>query len=90
VLLGIKAVTLVSESWGGHVSNKYLTEHCAILRKLLAGDVILADSGFVFSELIGASLHIPAFIKGKDQLSAIEIKETRTIANVQIHVERVN
>ena len=36
-----------------------------------------------------ARLHIPAFTKGKDQLSAIEVHETRTTANVRIHVERV-
>ena len=36
-----------------------------------------------------ASLSIPAFTKGKSQLSAMEIEETRTIANVRIHIERV-
>ena len=36
-----------------------------------------------------AKLHIPAFTKGKTQLSALEIEGTCTIANVCIHVERV-
>ena len=36
-----------------------------------------------------ATLHIPAFTKGKGQLSALEVHETRKIANVRIHVERV-
>lgn len=36
-----------------------------------------------------AKLHIPAFTKGKTQLSALEIEDTRKIANVRIHVERV-
>ena len=36
-----------------------------------------------------AKLHLPAFTKGKSQMSALEIEETRTIANVRIHVERV-
>ena len=39
--------------------------------------------------IMQASLRIPAFTKGKDQLSPIEVEETRTIANVRIHVERV-
>ena len=39
--------------------------------------------------IMQASLHIPAFTKGKDQLSAIEVEKTRAIANVRIHVERV-
>ena len=36
-----------------------------------------------------ASLHIPTFTRGKQQLSALEIEDTRNIANVRIHVERI-
>ena len=82
----------MSEAWGGRVSDKYLTEHCGILRKLLPGDVVLADRGFDIAESVGsmqAKLHFPAFTKGKTQLSAVEVEETRKIANVRIHVERV-
>ena len=53
---------------------------------------MLADRGFDITELVGvmqAKLHIPAFTKGKDQLSTIEVEEMRTIANVRIQVERV-
>ena len=95
VLLGIVpqgAVAFVSKSWGGRVSDKHLTENSEILRKLLPGDIVLAERGFDISESVGmmqASLHIPAFTKGKDQLSVIEVEETRTITNIRIHVERV-
>ena len=95
VLLGITpqgSVSYVSETWGGRTSDKYLTEHCGILDNLLPGDVVLADRGFDISDSVGlmhARLHIPAFTKGKSQLSATEIEETRAIANVRIHVERV-
>ena len=54
--------------------------------------MVLADRGFDISESVGimqARLHIPSFTKGKDQLSALEVEETRAIANVRIHVERV-
>ena len=37
-----------------------------------------------------ASLQIPGFTKGKSQLSALEVKNTRTIATVCIHIEHVN
>ena len=53
---------------------------------------MLADRGFDISESVGimqARLHTPSFTKGKDQLSALEVEETRAIANVRIHVERV-
>ena len=95
VLIGIApqgAVTCVSEAWGGRVSDKHLTENCGILHNLLPGDIVLADGGFDIADAVGmmqARLHIPAFTKGKSQLSALEVEETRKIANVRIHVERV-
>ena len=36
-----------------------------------------------------AKLNLPAFTRGKDQLTPLEIEETHSIANVRIHVERV-
>ena len=85
-------ISYVSQAWGGRTSDKYLTEHCGLLSNLLPGDVILADRGFDIAESVGmhqAKLHIPAFTKGKTQLSALEVEQTRTIVNVRIHVERV-
>ena len=56
-------------------------------------DQILADRGFTLHDDFGAAcsaeLVIPAFTKGKKQLSAMEVETTRKIANVRIHVERV-
>ena len=95
VLMGITpqgVVSFVSETWGGRVSDQHLTNNCSILKKLLPGDVVLADRGFNIAESVGlmqACLHIPAFTKGKAQLSTLEVENTRTIANVRIHVERV-
>ena len=57
-------ISFVSNSWGGRVSDKYLTENCGIFKKLLPGDVVLADRGFDISESVGmmqASLQMPAF-----------------------------
>ena len=90
VLIGILPQGFISEAWGGRVSDKYLTEHCSILKRLLPGDVVLADRSFDIAESVRAmraTLHIPAFTRGKSQLSALEIEETRKIANVRIHVE---
>ena len=36
-----------------------------------------------------AKLEIPSFTKAQDQLRAVEVEDTRVIANVRIHVERV-
>ena len=37
----------------------------------------------------GATLNIPAFTRGKNQLAPEDVEGTRKIANVRIHVERV-
>ena len=53
---------------------------------------MLADRSFDISDSVaycGATLKLPAFTRGEDQLSAVDIERTRKIANVTIHVERV-
>ena len=85
-------ISFISAAWGGRVSDKYLTENSGLLDKLLPGDVVLADRGFTIADSVamtGAKLHIPVFTKGRDQLTALEVEESRSIANVRIHVERV-
>ena len=74
------------------MSDKYLTDHSGILKKLLPSDVVLVDRGFDIAESVGmmqAKLRIPALTRGKQQLTALEVEDTSSIANVRIHVERV-
>ncbi|XP_044165243.1 uncharacterized protein LOC122949175 [Acropora millepora] len=95
VLIGITpqgSVCFVSKAWGGRTSDKYLTEHCGMLKNLKPGDLVMADRGFTIEEnlsLYQAKLAIPAFTKGKSQLDPVSVEKTRGIANVRIHVERV-
>ena len=95
VLIGITpqgTVSFVSEAWGGRTSDKFLTENCGILDKLLPGDTVMADRGFTISESVGlrhGKLVIPAFTKGKNQLDPVDVEQSRGIASVRIHVERV-
>lgn len=39
--------------------------------------------------MFGATLDIPAFTRGHDQLSPADVEATRKLANVRIHVERI-
>ena len=59
----------------------------------MPGDQILADRGFTLVDEFAAGssseLLIPAFTKGKTQLSAKEVEVSRKIASVRIHIERV-
>ncbi|XP_072146248.1 uncharacterized protein [Dermacentor andersoni] len=94
-LMGIApqgVVTFVSKGWCGRTSDKVIAEKCGILNNLLPGDVVLADRGFTIADSVGmhcAKLAMPAFTKGKEQLSPMDVEKTRKIANVRIHVERV-
>ena len=84
--------TFVSECWGGCTSDKRLTRESGLLKKLYPGDILLADRGFDISEevaMMQATLQIPTFTKGMDQLPPTEIVKTRKLANLRIHVERV-
>ena len=85
-------VSYISSGWGGRVSDKYLTENCGLLDQLLPGDTVLADRGFNIQESVGlymATITIPASMKNKKQLTGVEVEQTRNIANVRIHVERI-
>ena len=75
---------------GGHVSDKRITESCAIVNLLEPGDMVMADRGFDIQHILASknvTLNIPPFMRGKQQLSLEEV-ETRAIASVRIHVER--
>ena len=85
-------ISFVSHAWGGRTSDKFLTEKCGILDKLVPGDIVMADRGFAIHESVAfkrPELVIPAFTKGKKQLDPLDVEKTRGIANVRIHVERV-
>ena len=51
----------------------------------------MADKGFTVQKELGplnAKLNIPSLSGGRAQLTEAEVKESQTIASVQIHVER--
>ena len=59
---------------GRTASEKFITEHCGLLNKLLLKDFVLADRGFDIEDSVGlyaARLQIPSFTKGKPQLSSL-------------------
>lgn len=86
------SVMFISAGYGGRCSDKVVTNRSSFLDKLCVGDVVMADRGFLIEEELkgrGVELNIPAFTRGKKQLDAIELEDTRNLANVRIHVERV-
>ena len=68
------------------MTDKHITEHYRFLSYILPGDVVLADRGLDIQYIVGsqcAEVKIPAFTRGKDQLSPLEIEMTRKIANYE-------
>ena len=86
-------MSFISKGWGGRrVSDKHLTQNSNLLTHLIPGDTIIADRGFDIKEstaMYCARVTVPAFTKGKKQLTGIEVEQTRRLAKVRIHVERV-
>jgi len=94
-LLGITpsgVLAFVSDFFPGSTSDKEITIKSNFLNILTPGDAVMADKGFnVQDELasVGASLVIPAFLKGKKQFSSEESNRNKAIASLRIHVERL-
>ena len=77
---------------GRRASDKAITKVSGILSQLLPGDLVLVDRGFNIGDLVAecrAEAVLPAFTKGKSHLSAKEVLESRELARVPIHVERL-
>ncbi len=94
-LIGITprgVISFLSAAWGGRGTDKTITLGSNFFDNLLPGDVILADRGFDIKDdagFYGCEAEIPAFTRGKPQLSALDVEKTREIAHLRIHVERV-
>ena len=98
-LLGISpsgTFTFVSDVYGGNVSDRYITEHSNFVDLIEEDDDVMADRGFTIRDLLTrkkATLNIPPFTRKchwgkKKRLNVKEIKQTRNIAKLRIHVER--
>ena len=86
------SISFLSKCWGGRVLDKAITQTSGFLNYIEPGDVILADCGFTIADdlaLYGAKLEIPAFTRGKQQLSQKDVEYSKQLSTVRIHVERV-
>lgn len=94
-LIGITphgCTSFISKTFLGRQTDKNIVIESGFLAKLKRGDGVMADRGFLIGEIlqaIGAVLIIPAFKGRNSQLSHQEVEESREVANLRIHVERV-
>jgi hypothetical protein len=81
-------VTFLSTLYPGSISDKKITQHCGVISSFVAGDLILADKGFLIQDPPGVVVNIPPFLS-TPQFSLKQAIATRTIARTRIPVERV-
>ncbi|CAN7942756.1 unnamed protein product [Ixodes hexagonus] len=84
-------IMFVSDVYGGRASDKHIVRTCGVEDYLQKGDEVMADRGFTLEphlEARGVKMNVPAFTRGKPQLSESEVTRTQRIASVRIHVER--
>lgn len=82
-------ITFLSDLYPGSTSDRQIVQNCGIRNQMEAGDLILADKGFLISDILpaGVSLNIPPFLQTA-QFSPEQVRQTECIARARIHVER--
>jgi hypothetical protein len=84
-------VCFVSDGFEGSISDNDIVRQSGFLDKINAGDVVMADRGFLIKHDLmkkKAYLNIPPFLAGRDHFTAAEEARTKSIAKCRIHVER--
>jgi len=85
-------ISYLSPAYGGSTSDRQIVERSRFKEKCERGDSIMADRGFNVQDIFaprGIAINIPAFLKGKDHLSAKTLMEDRKLAKERVHIERL-
>ncbi|XP_028177251.1 uncharacterized protein LOC114365028 [Ostrinia furnacalis] len=86
-------VNYVSQGFGGRASDVTIVENCKFLNGLQPGTCILADRGFKHLEQMlhekGMKLLRPPSVSAGTKLSKSEVRQTKIIASLRIHIDRV-
>lgn len=86
-------VNYISPGYGGRITDTCLVESCDFIKCLQPGMCVMADRGFKHVEQYlrkqGVHLVRPPSVATGTKLSKHEARETKQIASLRIHVERV-
>ena len=84
-------ISFLSDCYGGRASDKFITMDSGFYDLLERDDEVMADRGFQIREellLRFCSLSAPPGARVKSQMTMVECKKTKDVANLRIHVER--
>ena len=87
------AVSFISALYAGSISDKHITKVSGLLDLLEPGDLVMADKGFLISDLLSplqCYLVTPNFLARKKQFSSAEAQHNKMLSNLRVHVERAN
>lgn len=86
-------VNFISEGYGGRASDVTIVENCGYLDKLAPNTAVMADRGFKnIAHILHAKRCVlirPPSVSKTQSSSKDEVKESKRIAALRIHVERV-
>jgi len=84
------AVTFVSPLFAGSVSDKQIFVESGLVPLLRPDMAIMVDRGFFVDDCVPCRVYRPAFLAGRAQMPADEVRETQSIAHLsvkRVHVE---
>lgn len=93
-LIGISPtgfISFLSSCYGGRASDKFICSDSNFYDGLDLYDEVMADRGFQIQEelyLKFCKLTVPPGARLKSQMTEAEVKKTKEVANLRIHVER--
>ena len=82
-------INFISPGYGGRVLDRDIVTHSGYLKVAPKGCFVLADRGFKCIGNHGLHFKVPPSKKKDKLFTEAEVNETRRIASVRIHIERV-
>ncbi len=83
------ALTFVSTLFEGSMSDREVFRQSGITSLLTPDMAIMVDKGFLVDDLVPGTVHRPAFLSKRTQMSEEDVLKTQSIARLRVHVERI-